>query len=68
MKHLGIIVLSICFVMGTVSLAAAKFGCTVESIEGNKLILKDCEASKAAKLKVGDGVGIIKKRKKLEGC
>ena len=68
MKHLGIIVLSFCLVMGSVTFAAAKFGCTVESVEGNKLILKDCDADKAAKLKVGEGVSITKKRKKLEGC
>ena len=68
MKNLGIIVLALCFVMGNVTFAAAKFGCSVESVDGNKLILKDCDAAKAAKLKVGDGVSITKKRKKLEGC
>ena len=68
MKNLGIIVLAFCLVIGSISLAAAKFGCTVESVEGNKLILKNCDAKKAAKLKEGDGVSITKKRKKLEGC
>ena len=68
MKSIGIIVLSFCFVLSSVTLATAKFGCTVESVEGSKLILKDCDADKAAKLKAGDGVRITKKRKKLEGC
>ena len=68
MKKLVIMGLSLAFVIGSVTLATAKFDCTVESVEGNKLILKDCDAKKAAKLKVDDGVSITKKRKKLEGC
>lgn len=68
MKKLVIIGLSLAFVISSVTLAAAKFGCTVESIEGNTLVLKDCDAKKAAKLKAGDEVRITKKRKKLEGC
>jgi len=68
MKKVAVIVLSFCFVVGSVTFAAAKFACTVESIEGNKLVLKDCDADKAAKLKEGDDVNITKKRKKLEGC
>ena len=68
MKKLVIIALSLSFVIGGVTLATAKFGCTVESVEGNTLVLKNCDAKKAAKLKAGDGVSITKKRKKLEGC
>lgn len=68
MKKLVIIGLSLAFVIGSVTMATAKFGCTVESVEGNTLILKNCDAKKAAKLKVGDGVSITKQRKKLEGC
>jgi len=68
MKYLGIIVLAICFAATSVAIATAKFGCTVESVEGSKIVLKDCNADKAAKLQAGDGVSITKQRKKLEGC
>jgi len=33
---------SMAFLLTTAEVSMAKFSCTVESVEGNKLVLKDC--------------------------
>ena len=42
----------------------AEFICNVKSIEGKQLVLENCQEKGLKRLKPGDKVGIIKKRKK----
>lgn len=68
-KKLLTLALVIGFTLTSVGISYAKFKCTVESIDGGNLVLKDCNEKKAGKLKVGDKVSITKKRKGgMEGC
>ena len=60
--------LAMAFLLTTTGVSIAKFSCTVESIEGDKLVLNDCQEKGLKRLKTGSEVDISKKRKKLEGC
>ena len=69
MKKTCSIFLTFAFVMGSLGAASAKFTCDVEKIEGKTLVLKNCQEKGLKRLKPGDTVKIIKKRKpKVEGC
>ena len=48
----------------------AKFSCKTESVDldAGTLVLKECEKKGLKKIKQGNTVSIIKKKKKLEGC
>ena len=65
-KKLITLALAVCFTLSAVGISYAKFECTVESVDGTNLVLKDCDEKKAQKLKAGDTVSITKKRKKAE--
>jgi len=63
------VVLSFLFMTVCISTSDAKFLCEVEKIDGTTLILKNCQEKGLKRLKPGDSVSIVKKRKpKLEGC
>ena len=51
-------------------LGVAKFTCDVKAIAGNELTLENCQEKGLKRLRPGDKVGIVKKRKKksVEGC
>ncbi len=62
--------LVVAFVLFGFGRTYAKFTCDVKSIEGNQMVLENCQEKGLKRLKPGDKVSIIKKRKskKLEGC
>ena len=63
------VVVALMFAGTFAGMAHAKFTCDVETVEGNKLILKNCQEKGLKRLKAGDTVSITKKRKsKVEGC
>lgn len=68
-KRIFSAVLALCFVVGVAGAGmAARVKCTVESVDGEKVIL-DC-GSKADKFKAGDELKIStpKKGAAIEGC
>ena len=69
MKKAISIVSALSFFVLASGISHAKFTCDVEKIEGTSLILKNCQKKGLKRLKPGDTVKIIKKRKpKVEGC
>lgn len=58
-------------VLAVPGVSSAKFTCDVDKIEGNTMVLKNCQERGLKRLHPGDKVGIIKKRVKktaVEGC
>ena len=67
---LGFVLASV-LAFGLPRVGFAKFTCDVEKIEGNTMVLKNCQEKGLKRLHPGDKVGIIKKRVKktaVEGC
>lgn len=62
-KKLIAVLMAVSFVAASTAIVYA-FNCTVESIEGGKVVIK-CEPDDAASLTVGKK---IKVKKKTEGC
>lgn len=68
-KKITAILLALLFAGTFTCVAHAKFTCDVETVDGNKLILKNCQEKGLKRIKAGDTVSITKKRKhKVEGC
>jgi hypothetical protein len=61
--------MTLVFALTIAGTAYAKFTCDVEEVDGNRLVLKNCQEKGIKRIKAGDTVSITKKRKpKVEGC
>jgi len=70
-KKIASIFMALVFLVSAAGVVEARFQCDVESIEGNRLVLTNCDTKGLKHLKASDTVRITKKRKKkagIEGC
>ena len=66
LKKVISLAMALSFFAASAGVGLAKFECSVEAVDQDTMILKDCDEKKAAKVKIGDTVSITKKRMKKE--